>query len=257
MKPLLIFFCFFASCFSNEPFYYFIPPKDWKVVDPKKLPKIVQIGFLSPGPKPFKASLNLVLETANADLETYVKNVKKHHLISRKSRWSEIGYVDTQSGRAHVSQIDTKAECGDIRTMQCILKHASQFYILTAVALREEFIDYHNDFLEAFESLSIVSSIQDSLNHSHEIKAFNQELTKLLQHFKTTHDSQKKGVSIEQTFNCRKFQKKYWKPFEKTLLSTFKSKGLFWQVMAAKEARKVLFSSSLTTLPETKQAAIR
>lgn len=243
-KLALAFLLCCCFCFSSEPFYYFKPPKDWKVVDPKKIPEIVEIGFVSNESKTFKASLNLVIEEAKASFDDYIASVKKHHLSTRKSRWSELGYVQTKSGKAHVSQIDTKAECGDIRSMQCIIKDDDRFYIITAVALRDEFIDYHNEFLTAFETFTIQKAAKESLKTEKEKTSYEEQLSKLQAGWSSFLASQRGQKNPEESFESKKFQKKHWKAFEKALTKTFKDQGLFWQVMAAKEAKNALLASS-------------
>ncbi|MCH9630385.1 MAG: hypothetical protein S4CHLAM37_03810 [Chlamydiia bacterium] len=246
MKKLFLFFVLTFSSFvySSGDFYYFVPPKNWKVVDPSKIPDFVKISFVSNSPKTFKPSLNLVTESANASIEEFVASAKKHHIASRKNKWSEIGYVQTKSGKAHVSQIDTKAECGDIRTMQCILKDGNLFYIITAVALRDEFIDYHNEFLQAFETFQICQSATDTLPSKELKERYHTQVEKLEKGWKSFLLSQKSSTPSEESFNHKKFRKKHWVSFEKALAKTFKDQGLFWQVMAASEAKKALLATS-------------
>lgn len=232
----------FAHCFAD--FYYFVPPKDWKVVDPSKIPDFVKIGFVASSSKTFKPSLNLVTESAKASIEEFVAAAKRHHLSSRKNRWSEIGYVQTKSGKAHVSQIDTKSECGDIRTMQCILKNGDLFYIITAVALRDEFVDYHNEFLQAFETFQVCKSATDTLPSNELKNSYLTQLNKLQNGWKSFLASQKIKSPTEVNFNNRRFKKKHWISFEKALAKTFEKQGLFWQVMAASEAKNALLATS-------------
>lgn len=244
-KWLLLAFSLSLFFFKTaESFYYFVPPSNWKVVSPDKLPPSVKIGFVANSQKTFKPSLNLALETTKAPLEDYVKAVKKKHLASRKNRWSELGYVETRSGKAHISQIDTKAECGDIRTMQCILKNEDNFYIITAMALREEFVNYHDVFLKAFETLSVTDSALSTIKDAFQKKTYQQEVAKVLSSWKAFLSQGKKETNLEKAFSNKAFQKKNWKAFEKTLSKVFKEEGTFWQIMAASEIKNSLISES-------------
>lgn len=253
MKKSFLYFFLLSLLFlkNGESFYYFVPPSDWKVVPSDKLPSSVKIGFVANSQKTFKPSLNLAIETTSAPLEDYVKAVKKKLLASRKNRWNELGYVETLSGKAHISQIDTKAECGDIRTMQCILKKEGNFYILTAMALRDEFVNYHDVFLKAFETLCVADSAISTLKDGLQKKIYQKEVEKVLLSWKAFLSKEKKGKSLAKAFLNKSFQKKNWKEFEKTLSKVFKDQGTFWQIMAASEIKdSLILESDLTKFTE-------
>lgn len=229
-------FTLFGYC--NEPFYYFIPPKKWKVVDPEKLSKSTKIAFIANSKKAFKPSLNLGIEKVSISLQDYIEAVKKQHTANRKHRWHEVGFLQTKAGTAHISQIDIKAECGDIRSMQSILIQNGYAYVITAVAMRDDFLEYHNDFIKAFESFAIYEDALHSLS-SEELKIYYQKkISTLLQGFNKILASH--PDSPEKAFESLSFQKNNWKDFEKSLSQTFKDQGFMWQLMASKEAKSQL-----------------
>jgi hypothetical protein len=230
-------FSSFISC--SEPFYYFTPPSEWKVIDPEKTSKAIKIAFVANSKKAFKPSLNLGIEKVSVSLEDYIVAVKKHHTSNRKNRWHEVGLLKTHAGNAHLSQIDTKAECGDIRSMQSIIVKDGYAYIITAVALRDDFLQYHNDFIKAFESFSISEDSLSSLSSS-ALKASYMKKTKDL--LKSFHELLASNTTPQKAFESSLFKKKHWKAYEKYLSQTFKDQGVFWQVMASKEAKNNLIN---------------
>jgi hypothetical protein len=150
-----------------------------------------------------------------------------------------VGFLKTHAGLAHLSQIDTKAECGDIRSMQSIIIQDGYAYVITAVTLRDDFLQYHNEFIKAFESFSISQDALSSLTSSSLKLQYSEKTANLLKSFHKlacTHDSTQK------TFESPLFKKRHWKAFEKYLSQSFKDQGVFWQVMASKELKNNLIS---------------
>jgi hypothetical protein len=227
---------------SKEPFYYFIPPERWDVVDPSKLRPMIKIAFVEHSMKPFKPSLNLGIQKTSTSLAEYLQEAKKQHLLNRNKKWNELGYVNTQAGQAHLSQIDEKMQVGDIRSMQCILVKEGYAYVITAVSLREDFSNYHNEFLKAFESFTICDDMLSSI-HSEVLKAtYHAKVEKLLKEWSIFLASNK-PKPLEDSFTDKRFQRGFWRDFEKFLSKSFKDQGLVWQVMASKEVRKLLLEN--------------
>lgn len=229
-----------SSLNSEEPFYYFIPPKTWDVVDPSKLTHMFKIAFVEHSAKTFKPSLNLGVQKVNVSAEEYIEAAKKQHLVNRNKKWSELGIVHTKAGSAHLSQIDEKANFGDVRSMQCILLKQGYVYVLTAVALRDDFLNYYHEFLNAFESFSIYQDTVHSLSSQELKNCYNMKVQKLLDQWTLFLASTKTPQEPKKAFNDRRFQKGLWKDFERFLSKNFKDEGVFWQVMAAKEVRSHL-----------------
>jgi hypothetical protein len=238
MKFLLLFFSFF-SCLYSENFYYFIPPKNWKLVDPTKLSKTIDVAFVENSKKPFKPSINLGIEKANIALDKYVLAAKKQITANKSNQWRELGYIVNKSGKAHLAQIDSKNSCGDIRSIQSIFVNQGSIFILTAVALKEDFEDYLNTFIAAFESFCIKENALCSLSQA-KAEVLEKKIVAIQNAWKNLKSDQSKKLSDETLFFDKTFQKKYWKPFEKYLLKSHKEMGLFWQIRTSKELKESL-----------------
>lgn len=235
----------FSPLTSEEPFYYFVPPKTWDVVDPSKLTSMFKIAFVERSNKTFKPSLNLGIQKTKVSLAEYVEAAKKQHLTNRNKKWSELGLVKTKAGMAHLSQIDEKTQMGDIRSMQCILLHKEHIYVMTAVALREDFLHYHNEFLEAFESFSIHPDTLHSLTQDELKTRYDTKVKELLHEWTLFLAAANHPKEPQKAFDDKRFQRGLWKDFEKFLSKNFKDQGVFWQVMATKEVRDHLLDSQV------------
>lgn len=236
-------FILLSPLIAKEPFYYFTPPKNWDVVDPSKLKPMFKIAFVEHSKKTFKPSLNLGVQKVSISIFEYLEAAKKQHSVNRKKKWSELGYVNTGAGSAHISQIDEKAEVGDIRSMQCILLHEGFAYVLTAVALREDFLDYHNDFLKAFESFTICKDSLSSITSQELKESYQVKIKELLHEWELFLTASKTKHNLQQTFEDKRFQKGLWRDFEKFLSKHFQEQGMFWQAMASKEMMHLLLET--------------
>lgn len=239
-------FLAFSLLSASEPFYYFIPPASWEIVDPTKLKPMIKIAFVEKSGKTFKPSLNLGIQAANVSLSEYVAAAKKQHLAIRSKKWSELGIVHTKAGLGHLSQIDEKTQVGEIRSMQCMIVQEGLAYVITAVARKEDFLQYHNDFIKVFESFSIHTSTASSLSSLELKERYNARVQGLLKDWALFLASFKLTETPSKAFEDQRFRRGLWKDFEKFLSKDFKDKGLAWQVMASREVKDLLLKPSVS-----------
>jgi hypothetical protein len=166
IKKRLLLLCallpFFTYAVENNEvknsFCYFVPPKGWHAAEAEQLSSHVKVGFIGKGRSSFCPSLNLALEEVALSAEKYVEAVKKLHQADKKNVWRDLGKIQTRSGEAHLTAIDTKTEFGPVRLMQMILVKNGMAYVLTGAALKEEFSLLYKEFQGAFQSLTITNS---------------------------------------------------------------------------------------------------
>jgi hypothetical protein len=166
IKKTFFLFCallpFFTYATENDEvknsFCYFVPPKGWREAKPDQLSSHVRVGFVGKGKSSFSPSLNLALEEVAISAEKYVEVVKKLHQADKKNAWRDLGKIQTRSGEAHLTAIDTKTEFGPVRLMQMILVKDGMAYVLTGAALKDEFSPLYKEFQGAFQSLTITNS---------------------------------------------------------------------------------------------------
>jgi hypothetical protein len=143
----------------------FTPPTGWRFADSKELPPNVKVMVVGKGKKEYPPSINLATEKYNGTLKDYLKTVKAIN-DSQSTSWKDLGTIQTASGNASLSQIDTKTTWGDVRMMHVIIIKDGTAYILTAASLTEEFPKFYKDFFNALRSLRIetpqVSNLQSN-----------------------------------------------------------------------------------------------
>lgn len=133
----------------------FNPPQNWKMVDPKALPKHVLVMIIGTGQGEFPPNMNLGYEKYDGSVKDFIRKVVKVELDTTHAEWKALGTVQTNAGVAELIQVDTKTKWGQERQMQAFIKNEDTIYILTASALRTEFPTYYKEFFNSIRSLSI------------------------------------------------------------------------------------------------------
>ena len=154
---LWLFLLFLSSCaFSQEYISSFIPPKGWEAVEQDALSRQVKIAFIKKEVKEgFCPSLNLVEEQISGNLNDYLNSVKAIHEQNRTNRWRKLGKVQTASGEADLTEIDTTTPFGPVRLLQLFLLKEQCVYIITAAALKKDIPRFYADFQKSFHSLTL------------------------------------------------------------------------------------------------------
>lgn len=198
-------FFFPASIFSEENYCYFKPPKEWELAQSKNLHGSVKIGFLTKSASSgFCPSLNLATEKVDIPLEAYIKAVKTIHESNRKNRWRDLGRMNTPSGPARLTEIDTHSEWGPIRLLQLISIKDGTAYILTAASLKEEFGQFHQEFKKVFQTFTITPDLMASITDA------------------------KKRAAVKQKMEE---ENKDWKSFQNYILKDFDDMGAYWKIL--------------------------
>jgi hypothetical protein len=133
----------------------FAPPPGWQLADSTLLSSNVKALVIGPKIGMMPPSINLATEAYKGTLQEYLKIVKS--IASAKgAEWKDLGKFKTAAGNAHLSQLDTKSQWGDLRMMHIMLLKDGVMYILTATALKEEFPSNYKQFFTALSSLKFV-----------------------------------------------------------------------------------------------------
>lgn len=247
MKRFFVgFFLLFVILYVQaDPFYYFIPPQKWNLVPSDKLAQGAVVAFVEKSQKPFKASINLGIESISMPLEKYVAIAKRKIEADRSNTWTSLGYIKTVTSTGHLAQIDSKKGCGDVRSYQCIFSSFGKIFVLTGVCLKEDHQVSSSLFMQAFESFAIYENGLASLDPQQQktLSAQRSDLHKSWLSFT-------KNAPSEALFSSKEFQKKHWRPFEKKLQSAYKSLGLFWQAQTALESKQLLLSQLKSLSPK-------
>ncbi len=221
-----IFFLFFLVYFSpigaeenspsspvqeTKPFVVFTPPTGWKLAPKENLPSSMITMVVGKGSFSLPPTINLTTEPYKKSLKDYLKIVKNIN-SEQGYDWKDLGMIRTQSGNGHLSQVDTKSQWGEVREMRVILLKEKQIYILTALALKEEFSLFYKDFFTSFRSLRIVNDLYDILPPQ-ERKKLKEQVAILENKWKQQLANNAEKKTNQQVFESKEFQEDIWTPF--------------------------------------------
>jgi len=226
----LFFFLFPLFLWATEPFFAtFDPPKGWKISDPSKYEKGVQIGFIESDKRIFTPSLTLTYEkVGNIDLKTYL-NAARQNL-----GFQELGKIKTKSGEGVLIKVDLKKGFGEICLLQAISIHQETAIIHTASCLKEDFLKVHETLLNSFKSLTIYPNLISSCPNT----SFKEKVEGMLKCWKKY--SATSNDSHQVLFASPFFQTNQWKPFVNYVEKELDSQGSCWQILAIHYLKEIL-----------------
>lgn len=240
-KIFLIAFFLIAATYSfADPFCFFTPPPGWEIADPKSLSSRVKIAFLKNTGKGFCPSINLAVEETDVSLYDYLKAVRAIHEQDRGNQWRALGKVRTEAGLAQLTEIDASTEWGPIRLLQLILIKEGRAYVITAAALREEFSNFYKDFQSSFRSMTLSTDLLSNIPQLERRETLKLKEQKLLDAAQNALAKSGETNLLDDT----SFQKKYWLPFQKSIVNNFGDMGAFWQVLLLRNTQEKLLSLS-------------
>jgi len=146
-----------ADYAQNTEIVTFKAPQGWQYAESTSLPPSVKVMVVGKGANEFPPSINLGTEAYTGTLKNYLKRIKEIN-DSQKHSWKDLGTINTDSGEASLSQVDSVTKWGNVKMMHVILLKDNTIYILTAAALKEEFSKFYKDFFAAFRSLKVSPS---------------------------------------------------------------------------------------------------
>lgn len=146
---------------QSKLFCVFTPPTDWQCADPVQLGKYVDVGFIGKGVGIIHPSINLASEEIDVSLEVYVADVKKMHQSDHNLTYHDLGYINTNEGKAHLAQIETKAKFATIQMLQLIILKNKNVFVLTGASKKEEFSKHYKTILSVFNSIKITNNLFD------------------------------------------------------------------------------------------------
>lgn len=140
--------------------FFFTPPKEWKPLNSVEIQKKyhhVKLGYTGKSKKGLPPSLNLAIEKIGTlSLVEYLNAVKQiHESDAHNLEWKNLGSFSTQAGKATLTQVERRTEWGKVLLLQLIFIANQNAYVLTASALKEEFVLFYKEFETAFRSFKL------------------------------------------------------------------------------------------------------
>ena len=139
-------------------FCLFNPPENWEMADPKTPSQQAICGFVDQSHCGFCPSIHLTYEITSCDIEQYLEIASKN-AKSKRHRWRRMGTLQTQSGAAHLIEIELNHTLGKVSLLQAILPKEGEMHILTAGALKKELARCAPLFREAFQSMKVTGDL--------------------------------------------------------------------------------------------------
>lgn len=233
---------------NKQDLVYFSPPPNWKMADPKLLPKSVKIMVIGESSSVFPPSMNLSLEPYSGTLKQYLKMIKNMD-ESRGNEWKDLGSIRTEAGNGNLSQVDEPTQWGIKRLMRVILLKNNTIYILTASALRDDFAQFYNQFFASMRSLRVAKDALEMVTDAQmrsQLRLSTQKLQSQWQTLLQEKGHEMRNLSVDEikevTFQSQNFQKNYWQPFQAMLSQKYASMGVEWQALFLKKLEDDLFA---------------
>lgn len=131
-----------------------VPPKGW--MQTSSPPEGVQHFFVPKDHKQLLPAISVAQEPFAGTLNDYLEIIKE---LNRTygSEWKDLGMTNTAAGRANLSQTDLETEKGKVQLLHLILLREGTIYVLTAMALKEEFPRFYKEFFEALRSIHMMN----------------------------------------------------------------------------------------------------
>ena len=214
-----------------------MPPNDWLLTPPEYLAPRVKFAFLRKKNSGFCSSVNLATEEIRVSAKDYLQAVRKIHEEDPKTRWREVGKIQTRAGEAVLTEVDTKTEWGAVRLMQMIFIKEQMAYILTAAASKDEFAQYYNDFKSVFASFTLSSDLISALPSPSSQEEALEKTKVLLSAWKKNAFT---FASNDEHFADVQFQRESWLPFQESIIKDFADMGAPWQILFLEYARSIL-----------------
>jgi hypothetical protein len=216
---------------------FFIPPKNWRLVDQKHLleeVKIMVVGLpLSMNHIP--PSINLALEETSLSTDQYLAIVEENNKSDPDCYWTNIGFIQTNAGPMVLTQLDLKTSYGPAKMIQAIMVKHSKAYVLTATSAQSEFAHFSDDFNQSIKSFTInkdIFELVDDKKKRKDLKNFVKQVkNKWSEDLRITKslypDLSHSQIAIK-TFDSSSFQNIVWKPLQEKIASSYDFLGSKW-----------------------------
>lgn len=216
----LLFLFFFRTVLGS--FSFFIPPHDWKIVDPKTLSKHTVMAFIGEHKKSFCPTINLAIEKVDISQKQYVKVVKKLHKKDPHTIYRDLGKMQCACGTGHLSELSVRSKGADLRMLQFILVKENHAYVITAATLKNLFSEYQQLIRKSIQSFTITDDLPSCISDEKKKTLIKKEWKNLSQIKNTPSKEKKLALQKLQEF----------------ILNHCSEMGSFWQVLTIQELQR-------------------
>ncbi len=218
----------------------FTPPEGWLASDPDTLPPHVHGMVVGPAKSFFPPSINLGTENFLGSETEFLERIRKSNDL-QGFETKDLGKIRTQAGNAHLIQVDTKSEWGDLRLMQAFFLKEGIAYILTAAALRDEFSAYYKEFFQGIRSFRINPPLLESLASTERKNHLKKEKEALFLDWEEAKQQNASNITSSEVFHSPYFQEK-WSQFEEKIEKEYQDLGREWLAQFLEDTENALIA---------------
>lgn len=220
MKALYLFLFFFSFVYAKH--CTFLPPQGWEIAQLKTASPHVKIGFLGKSKTEFRPSINLATEDGvDVPLKGYVKAVKEQHKAESGTQVRDLGAFPMKCGNGQLLELTSPSPWGPVRVLQALFVEEGTAYILTAAALKEEFIALQKELLQSFATLKLTDDLFKEISDNLKRESFTT-------FFKSLGKDEKEAE---------------WKKLQ-TRLSEFSDLGAYWVFLVLQEGHAKIYETN-------------
>lgn len=226
MKKLLFFvftLTLAITTFANEKKPFFLPPKNWKLTNPKTYTKYIKVAFTKNEKKICRPSINLSSQKTNLSLDEYTNEAKKTHEMDPNTTYTIIGKIDLKGGKAKLTEITKNVHSTDFKIMQMIFIKDKKAYIMTASSKKEDLLNNSPTFISCFKSFELIDNLFSKVLDKEKKNILIQKYNSLIACSKNSNFKQSKKNLVS---------------FEKYLDKNYPNEGKYFTMLLIKKALK-------------------
>ncbi|NGX34472.1 MAG: hypothetical protein K1060chlam1_00825 [Candidatus Anoxychlamydiales bacterium] len=219
----VIFTLISINLIAEEKTAFFIPPKDWVIINPKTYTPYMKAAFTKNEKAICRPTMNFSIQETDFTLDEYTNEAKRAHEIDPNITYTILGNIDFKESKATLSEVSKTANSIDYKILQLILVKEKNAYILTAACKKEDRIDYYPIFINSFKSFELTDDLFSKISSASKKNTLLQKYNSLITNLKKSNDKQitKNLVS-----------------FEKYLDKNYQNEGKYFSMLVIEKALK-------------------
>ncbi len=219
----LILILFSIKIFAEEKTAFFIPPKNWVILNPKIYTKYIKVIFAKNEKTICRPTIILSMQETDLSLDDYTNKAKKEHEIDPNITYKILGPLDLLNGKAILSEVCKTVNTIDYKILQLILIKDCIAYVLTAASKKGDIVDNYKIFTDSFKTFELLDDLFSKVS----IKS---KKNLLASKYKSLIASSKKLDEKQNTKNLVSF--------EKYLDKNYPNEGKYFTMLVVEKALK-------------------
>jgi len=225
MKRLLLLLIIFLSIklSGEEKKPFFIPPKDWALLDPSSYSQYIKAIFVKKDKSIFRPNINLSIQETDLSLDEYTNEAKRAHEKDPSITYTILGKIDFKEDKASLSEVSVTLNSIDFKILQFILVKNKNAYIITGACKKGEITEYYPIIINSFKSFELIEDLFSKVSSESKKNALVKKYSSLIAILKKSNDKQIKKNLVS---------------FEKYLDKNYQNEGKYFSMLLLEKALK-------------------